>query len=283
MVEEEHPAFPYTDAFRKAKRNSLIWSGVTIAAALGSPPVVGGEATLGQLGLSLTYDKSVLIGISGTVAIFMAIGFYQAYQRIKLHASQLFAGKSDVAEIFGGLSHRARNAVLEIDHIVMTFEKSIREDASSILDDVCNTFDQISQIQREEILLNQKITDDSKERTKFSDLNDQQLIRALPEIRTHLTQRAGRISGLERMVGNAKQRLEHLKVEIRRAVAIAASEKKQDVEERVHALASTVNTLTRFHEGIYRSERTWFFAYDVAPVIALFLVAMIPFARLFAT
>lgn len=273
MVEEDHPAFPYSDAFRKAKRNSLIWSGITIAAALGSPPVVGGEATLGQLGLSLTYDKSVLIGMSGTVAIFMAAGFYQAYQRIKLHASQLFAGQSDVAEIFTSLSVRAATAIRAIDDIVRAFDRRVGDDVSGKLDEVHAALKTIQDRQIEEGVAHQRIAP--------AGVTNEQLLESLPQIRTEISNRGSRLQSMANMAQKAMEKLELLKRETRTEIGNAAHEEKQEIGNQVDALAMTVKALTGFHDGIYRSEKVWFYVYDVAPVIALFLAAMIPFGRLF--
>lgn len=281
MVEEEHPAFPYTDAFRKAKRNSLIWSGITIAAALGSPPVVGGEATLGQLGLSLTYDKSVLIGISGTAAIFMAFGFYQAYKRITLHASQLFAGKSDVAEIFAALSKRASDAVRQIDDVVKTFHSDVRQDASQVLTELEGVLKDVIKLQHEEAPLNKNIVNSTDESRFEGETADLQLTKMLPQIRTLLSMRAKIVNDINERARDGAQKLERFRAELGTKIANAAVEQKQAVEPRVHDLASTINSLTRFHDGIYRSEKIWFWTYDVAPVGGLFALAMIPFVKLF--
>lgn len=277
MAEPEHPVFPYTDDFRKAKRNSLIWSGITVAAALGSPPVVGGEATLSQLGLSLTYDKSVLVGISGTAAIFMALGFYQAYKRITLHASQLFAGKSDVDLIFSQLSKRASDAIRQIDDVVATYREQMRKDSDGSLFGMQEALTQVLKLQREEITLDRKIHPHTNEWARIS---DQDLIKAGPTIRAIFSQRFDRIRSIEDIANPALKNLGQFITKVGAAMVQAGAEAKQAVDKPVHDLASTVNTLTRFHDGIYRSEKIWFWAYDVAPVVALFGLAMIPFCRI---
>src|SRR5690554_2396565 len=100
-------AFPYSDDFRRAKRNSLIWSAVTIAAYLGSAPTREGTSATGLLGLSLSFTQDQLIFFAGSVSIFMTLGFLQAHRRLRLHASQLFAGTTDVEQVFRSLSSAA--------------------------------------------------------------------------------------------------------------------------------------------------------------------------------
>lgn len=277
MAEPEHPVFPYTDDFRKAKRNSLIWSGITVAAALGSPPVVGGEATLSQLGLSLTYDKSVLVGISGTAAIFMALGFYQAYKRITLHASKLFAGKSDVDVIFSQLSKRASDAIIQIDDVVVEYREQMRKASDGSLGEIQKSLKEVLKLQREEITLDRKIHPHANEWARMS---DQDLVKAGPIIRAIFSQRFDRIRAIEAIAEPALKNMGEFMVKAGAAMMAAGAGAKQAVDKPVHDLASTVNTLTRFHDGIYRSEKIWFWAYDVAPVAALFGLAMIPFCRI---
>ena len=44
-------------------------------------------------------------------------------------------------------------------------------------------------------------------------------------------------------------------------------------------LQAKVTELRRFHDGIYRSDRLWFYLWDVTPTAALFLVSLIATTR----
>lgn len=278
MEEEDHPAFPYTEAFRRAKRNSLIWSGITIAAALGSPPFHNGEATLGQLGLSLTYDKSVLIGIAGVVAIFMAMGFYQAYRRIALHASQIFAGKTNVEVVFKSLSDRAAQARNHIDRTVNNFDKELREDLSGVGKKFQSQLFDIQKWHNERIALAQKFEKGSLLSKKF--VSDNDIAISIPEIRQYISQvlEFRRENGDQ--IRDAKATLDELISEVFNRVAQRETEESKKIDREISVLEKHVAALTRFHSGIYRSEKVWFWTYDIAPTVLLFLIAMIPFVRL---
>lgn len=278
MDDDEHPAFPYTEAFRKAKRNSLIWSGITIAAALGSPPLHNGEATLGQLGLSLTYDKSVLIGIAGLVAIFMALGFYQAYRRVTLHASQIFAGETNVEVVFKSLSDRAAQARNHIDRTSRNFDKELRDDLSGVGKKLGHQIFQIEKWHNEQVGLAQNLSKWSPLSKKF--LSDDDIASSIPEIRKYMSKVLENSIETGDQIKETNSTLAELIGEVFNRVAQRETEESEKIDREISVLEKHVGALVRFHSGIYRSEKVWFWAYDIAPTVLLFAIAMLPFIRL---
>lgn len=97
MADDRAPV-PYTDEFHKAKRNSLVWSALTVAAAFGTPPAQRETVGVGQFGLNLGFDQATLVFLFWSVSIFTVIGFLEAYRRLRLYSSNLFAGSTDVEE-----------------------------------------------------------------------------------------------------------------------------------------------------------------------------------------
>ena len=128
MGEIARTPVPYTDEFRKARRNSLLWSSLTIAASFGTSNSHDGLVTSQSVGLNLGFDQGVIVGLFGLVAIFMAVGFVQAYNQLRLYASNLFAGNTDVEETFATLSRTAseiRERLKEFDSRHQTLMREI--------------------------------------------------------------------------------------------------------------------------------------------------------------
>lgn len=279
-MSDENLAFPYTDDFRKAKRNSLLWSGITLVAAMGSPPVVGGESTFGHLGFSLTYSKSVIVWVAGLVAIFMAIGFYQAFQRIKLHANQLFAGETDVERVFQQLRLSAKATVQHVTNI----NNNLPAVATEALE---------PEKIREAIDRVRTLLEVESKGTEIKAILDRFDVSNAGTMPTEVARRVandviGLIGAREQKSIEANAKLGELESLIdatrddmaARIVAITDKRVVQAHDEE-NEMTRSVARLMRFHQGLYRSEIRWFWGFDVAPVALLCLTAMVPFVRLF--
>jgi hypothetical protein len=285
MQTSEQKAFPYTEEFRRAKRNSLFWSGLTIAAALGSPPLPGHELTMGQVGFNLVYDQTAIVGIAGVVAIFMGLGFLQALGRIRLHASSLFlgAGTRDVEGAFVELRQAAGRAKVEVETVgpalvqivdeveravrgpysdAMTMEMRLRDGAPG--DNVPGfapppPVDPSGQV---EIMRRQ-----GEEMVEWTKTNQKMHAAVYLEA-------AQTIASLRKNWDGLPEKLDRLKSQLLYA-------DRETIDVPISALEVQVQRLREFHDGIYRTDRMWFWMYDVMPVVALGLIAAVPFVRLF--
>ncbi|MBJ7437614.1 MAG: hypothetical protein JHD35_01130 [Sphingopyxis sp.] len=278
MVDTKREPFPYTDDFRRAKRNSLIWSGITLAVALGTPQIEEGLATVGSIGVNLGYEQGVLVVVSGVIAIFMIIGFVQALQRMRLHASNLFYGDTDVEAVFAKLSKDAREAIYRIKDAKQTFASSAGR--------IKNETDEIARLAQQLENPNEFAPPRPPHRRggNLPELDELQAIRAQyaalqkwadeikPSIKTAVNNSAGARY-------EAVERLKNLGSFIFSEFSKSGESYEQLVSNEVSALEHKVSTLKQFHDGIYRADRWWFWTYDVATVILLWGVSMIPFVR----
>lgn len=283
MTATPREPFPYSDDFRRAKRNSLIWSGITLAIALGTPATDRELSTFSSVGVNLGFEQNVLIVMSGVVAVFMGFGFYQAMQRLRIHASNLFLGTTDVDEVFAKLSKEAQEATARIQGARATFER-----ASSNF----RSYFEISRLHgapaaapldltppRQEMPHGRKY--DTEEERLSAEIN--RLQARNEEIAAWLIQKRAEVANSEASRKAEKKNLaengEQLVSYVEQLFANSAdSYENLVVKDGIH-LEKKVLDLKSFHDGIYHTDRRWFWLYDVAPVCLLGLLAAIPFGR----
>jgi hypothetical protein len=282
MDEETRISFPYTEDFRRAKRNSLIWSGITVIAAFGSPPTIGGEATFGHLGLSLTYDKSVIVGISGTVAVFMALGFYQAYRRIRLHANQLFAGKTDVDIVFMRLRERAAAAIGSIDNINGSLAEIVDESMSGDFKLLSANLRKIDDaIQEPNATTEAEIQLKAMIGERGLNMSAERAQEVLAILRHLISQNITTGNLNNSLISSALNIMDKLREDMNSRIIQASQGLKTKVTKEESRIETEIAKLMKFHAGIYSSELKWFWGFDIAPVALLFAASLFPYFRLF--
>ena len=116
---------------------------------------------------------------------------------------------------------------------------------------------------------------------KLSRADEATVAAAVPDILQFLHERDRYAAQFADQVTPSLNAIRKLTQEAPEEFAKAAFETKDVVNSAVRNLENSIAALTRFHNGIYRSEKIWFWAYDIAPVVALFIVAMVPFVGLF--
>jgi len=278
-MSQKHTPFPYTEDFRKAKRNSLVWSGITIAASLGNPTVPNAPVTMGQLGLNLGFSQSLIIFMSGTVAVFMALGFWQAFRRMRLFASELFAGETDADQVFKQLTATARTANQHLAKAEGAIGAAIGA-AQSIVDDA-----------RMRLNFDQEETrppTPGQYSYILRQLDEPTLAQKYEVARGELDHWVATVSeyynrrnaDFAAKTADAVAQLEKLSQSISEA-AIPRIQAFRDVDKTHYDdLYTKVVKLTRLHSNIYREERWWFWAFDVGVVAVMFVLAMSPYLQL---
>lgn len=219
MEKSPREPFPYTEDFRRAKRNSLIWSGITIAFALGTPDPGHELSPMGSIGVNLGFSQDVLIVIAGCVAVFMGFGYWQAFLRVRNFARQIFNGNTDIERTFSELSQSALNASATINTARKNFPAAsevVFERARSILHD--------------------------------------------------------QTRGIE-------PKMDELKGHVQRVFDANLREVENFTKTEVDTISAKISKLRQFHDGIYFSDRLWFWCFDFGTVIVLGAIAAIPFLR----
>lgn len=271
--------FPYTDDFRRAKRNSLVWSGITIAAALGSPAIQGRAVTANQFSFNLTYDQSVLVAMAAAVAIIMAVGFYQATSRLRLYASNLFGGSTDIEGAFSRLSNSASEATKFLDQVETRSGEVVRKTAA--ITEQC-----LQPMMQVEAITDRHFTEtppDYRPSMRHDNWVPENDIRELKEHVAALT--AWQCEMLQTWENERKRATAHtqealselraFKDELSEPFSAFPAEERNALDERYRKLEAQVSKLRRFHDRIYRSDKVWFWSYDVGLVWAAFGFAML--------
>jgi ribosomal protein L17 len=126
----------YTDEFRRAKRNSLVWSSLTILACLGTAASPGAASTwptaIAVVPLGIHLDRSVIIASVAMAAVFFAVGYVRSMQLVNRLSSELVLSSAfhDLVnalrklEIDAGFALQESKDVTEQAHI---FKKNIRD------------------------------------------------------------------------------------------------------------------------------------------------------------
>ena len=283
MGEIARTPVPYTDEFRKARRNSLLWSSLTIAASFGTSNSHDGLVTSQSVGLNLGFDQGVIVGLFGLVAIFMAVGFVQAYNQLRLYASNLFAGNTDVEETFATLSRTAseiRERLKEFDSRHQTLMREIDRPFTRMAEIlgalIPIDYSFAHNIDLDDVHIDQRSPSD----IKIAVTNADQMKK---RVKQWARQAENRLNGIKQRVQESTSELNqemHKALNSRDVFLTPFLEsEKAALDGDLLTLQAKVTELRRFHDGIYRSDRLWFYLWDVTPTAALFLVSLIATTR----
>ena len=283
MGEIARTPVPYTDEFRKARRNSLLWSSLTIAASFGTSNSHDGLVTSQSVGLNLGFDQGVIVGLFGLVAIFMAVGFVQAYNQLRLYASNLFAGNTDVEETFATLSRTAseiRERLKEFDSRHQTLMREIDRPFTRMAEIlgalIPIDYSFAHNIDLDDVHIDQRSPSD----IKIAVTNADQMKK---RVKHWARQAENRLNGIKQRVQESTSELNqemHKALNSRDVFLTPFLEsEKAALDGDLLTLPAKVTELRRFHDGIYRSDRLWFYLWDVTPTAALFLVSLIATTR----
>ncbi len=283
MGEIARTPVPYTDEFRKARRNSLLWSSLTIAASFGTSNSHDGLVTSQSVGLNLGFDQGVIVGLFGLVAIFMAVGFVQAYNQLRLYASNLFAGNTDVEETFATLSRTAseiRERLKEFDSRHQTLMREIDRPFTRMAEIlgalIPIDYSFAHNIDLDDVHIDQRSPSD----IKIAVTNADQMKK---RVKHWARQAENRLNGIKQRVQESTSELNqemHKALNSRDVFLTPFLEsEKAALDGDLLTLQAKVTELRRFHDGIYRSDRLWFYLWDVTPTAALFLVSLIATTR----
>lgn len=260
------------DSFRKAKRNSLLWSVATILVVLGDPVTREGtkteEALVPVYPLGIGFQQWMLVAIGLVIATYMVIAFKRALHPINLMNSQRFRrlGLDTVPKAMVSLAEEieAARERLRIANIASHQTQATYQTLARNVADI-GTWAK-SEINREVANIQKFFPDDPEiPEIHVANIGDPQLV---PR------------KALEKWIncGNdASERLEELEKTMA-ARMIDAEPQFFDLDplaEAVQNLAEAANELTQYHHAIDKTDQDYLEKFDIEPTIGLYSSAFV--------
>ena len=255
--DDNHNFINFPDEFRKARRNSLIWSCLTIAASLGqavndSSPQRD-KISFGSLANGLVYDHAAVIIMLSIVSFYMIISFYRYDLAIKPINSHLYRKESK------------QDLISAVDHIstmIDNYKTAIAQNGSKILD-ISSDIDRRYKFLSKELKL-QLNSQISELIAKLSGHPNIDAIEIANVVRSSLEDSLRIIDQIDKQVEDTYNRAHD-------GFIIDAKR----LAENVGNLSSFSSDLNRFYDGILISEQRWYRAFDKFLTYLLFFLAII--------
>lgn len=267
-------AISATEEFRRAWRNSLLWSLLAIAVGFGSTE---GGVAITLLGTGLAFNQRLVTGAALVIAGFMFLVYLRAKANDRRRNAQSAveassAALSDIIDLTVRDAKGARAAIASAKDVAENIEQGLRMEIMryrSALLDPKNRNTAISELRQAATPFKPPIMTPPN-----GDLN------ALKrEIYIRLTNRA------EQLEQEEKQRIES-GVKKADEVPLKAAAKKVELlesiagqlasyDEATKRIGASSDSLTRFYKGISRRERRWYAALDVGSVYLMLGAALL--------
>lgn len=272
------------DTFRKARRNSLVWSLVLILAALGSPmprsgdgQVDEGSATIALLPLGIVFDYWAVVVLALLIATYMFIAFRRSLHPVALMNSQRFRerGIKDIPEAMSKLSGEVATVgrkVAEVNERAaqsMSMANALEAKSHDIRTEISDII--LGELRHAEHHLQsaksvKAITDPGQAATAHT-LNN-----ALEEMRHFASLSA---DAVRFVAGEVDEKVEALIGKVlasREEVSAPLTDELRSVSDR---LADAAEDLSTLHSAIDDLDQRYFDKFDVGATEAFFTVAVL--------
>lgn len=261
--QEADPEFApihFNDDFRKAKRNSLFWSTLSIVAAIGAPNKADGRSEVSLFQLGLSYEHWEIIVVCLIASTFMIFGYFRSARTLKLLNSMAFRKRklSDFSRIIAMLSQDAVSLGARLDDVsnrageLRAMLPSAGRGDFSLLEDLESSVAEISA---------------DLSHSKFLSGRDGQAPQLVD------------IEERRRLVDAKLSQLNSLLVTFRKGVPEDWLSNHKSLEAEMLKIANEAvegsKALSGFDEQIGQGERRWHFWYDLVPVYGCYFLATV--------
>ena len=258
------------DEFRRAKLASLTWSSLTCVAALGTPKDGQSQTSVSFFATQLTYDQPLLVALFFIAASFYFGGFWRANTRLKFRNNRLIGeagGDWDqVDQIAGSLKD-------DIDHMSRVVRTGVAnaERINALVEGVRRQADRLekrvaTEIDRDNLAATQARFAELASATTSSTPELQRLVKQVAaQSDSNYSRADAGIKEFRQEIGKLLKDFEHLPDSMSTTI------------DYIGRIAKLQSDLREFRSTIGAGERRWYYTYDVAPIIALFIGASIGF------
>lgn len=261
------------DTFRKAKRNSLLWSTVAILAVVGEPVSRDGTASSTALvpiyPLGIGFPQWTLVIISLIIAIYMYVGFRRSLHTIDLMNSQRFRerGLEDVPAAMSDLieeveaTRRGLDAAVQESHRVWNLQAQLEKHLENFKGNL-------------EKVINAKIgvvANLLRDQSNFTLVRPRTPAHLVEEYESLVKKQNVAFDQLETSRGEILERIEHL------SLVLGPKENPvtfKDFRNSLEELAKSAAELTQYHQAIDKTDQNYLQNFDVEPTAALFSIAI---------
>ena len=269
----------FSDEFRRAKRNSLVWSGLALVVGFGhtaSNSISGVSVAVPIFGTGLAYRPDVLAALALVGATFMIAGFLRADANVRIFSSPAALGAKahEIAGFLDKLGVATQDALGAIHNARMRASTSEQEVDSLLGHLAADAGLNGSLISPVEAFKN--TNSPSFRLTDGPETLKEPLGKYINQFQAH---EADLKEKVQRHWDAALQRwstaLESTRAQARgykERVAVHTSEAEKLISAKIAQLESLANGLKGFHPSISASERRWYYLYDLTPVWVLFLL-----------
>ncbi|WP_374529352.1 hypothetical protein [Novosphingobium sp.] len=121
QIDRNFKPLSVSDGFKKARRNALVWSSITIVAYFGTDPadkskhISNISTTIGQIGL--LYSWKLIVIFCYFASLFMFVGFLREQTILKTHNSEALFEKQilEVGDFIGRVSTEVRDLSISVE------------------------------------------------------------------------------------------------------------------------------------------------------------------------
>lgn len=255
--------------FRRSKRNSLVWSSLTILATIGIPTLSADApqgqtvVSLFQIGLGFTQLQIVLACL--VAATFMLIGYVRSEAMLRLQNTELMRQKklSEYGLVLDALVADAQFAGLEIAELerrAKTATAKVENDAKPFINGASNIREKILQLKSE-----------AEDSNFYSQLPGQAKTLDPKKVQASLSRIHDRLSHISDEIETYPPVPAELGMKECEEVARVST----SLDESMEAISRVAETLQGFDKRIGKGQILWFRLYDKLPVYSLYLLSLV--------
>lgn len=254
----ERKPVPVDDLFVKARRNSLVWSGITLLVGLGHNPSSGDDllsdrVTVPFIGLGQVYSQRILALLFTVTAFFMLLEFMRAQRMVRLFGSRTV------------LDNQGKTLPT-----VLTSLTSRAEQATSLLAEWNGGVEQRFSQFENQVLEKMNV---AKKKIEGTAPGPRQPPPEQAQTYSHEDVRSRAFKNAE-LAKESFMELHGWSVEARERIVESDQNKLERLQVQTEELKSAIDGLNTFHDTIHRPERIFYFWMDLSPVYLLFIIAL---------
>lgn len=280
----------FNENFRKAKRNTLAWSSISILSTIG---VSSDSAPVPLFATGLQYPQTLLVILAFVVAVFMILGYVRAERIVIIKSSQFFleneAGK--LANAFETLSDALNEKVAIIKDMsvdVTSLSAGTTQIASEIYHSVMRGTQQLNEV----LFFSSVIGEENEGIKEFSEniraTKDEDKIEGFRrQIEEKHFEINHNVLAIEKTTSGYLSQIERTALSAEQALRMYLSKVQNDekkISENIRKLISEIEEISKastkinkFHISISRGEKLWHVLLDRIPSYGSFMVAAILF------
>lgn len=269
LADPDLEALNISQDYRRAKRNSLIWSALTILAIVGQPTTAAGAnadqtvVSIFQLGMGFTQLQIFIVCLIASV--FMFLGFLRSEGMLRLQNTKMMRQKkvSDYGLILEALSADVHNAGLDIEN-----SRAQAHEAAQRLENEIKPFFNAMENLRGRVSQAQSELEDNY---FFETIEGQGPQPKGEKVRTAIDRIKSRLSGIAEEIERPPAIPENLSGGTIAEIKASTNQ----FEERAKAIAEVAEAFSMLDGAIGAGQRRWHWVHDKLPVYGLFSASII--------